>query len=157
MNKRNTSLLILGLIVCGLGFVAVMNTALGQISDHKKNIEPVSSDDAETYLVSLWTSGDPEVAEKVCFMYTHHAKKQGWFDHVNLIVWGPSSKLLAENTALQSLVRALAKDGVKLQACKACADLYGVSDDLESLGIEVKYMGLPLSNMLKQGRKVLTF
>ena len=47
-------------------------------------------------LAVLWTSGDPEVAEKVCFMYTNNAKKQGWFDEVVLIVWGTSSKLLCE-------------------------------------------------------------
>ena len=29
-------------------------------------------------------------------MYTLNAKRQGWFDEVTLIVWGPSSKLLSE-------------------------------------------------------------
>ena len=37
-------------------------------------------------LAVLWTSGDPEVAEKMAFMYTYNAKKQGWFDEVVLIV-----------------------------------------------------------------------
>jgi hypothetical protein len=45
--------------------------------------------------------------------------------------------------------------GVVLEACKACADLYGVSPDLEALGIEVKYMGTPLSDYLKEDRAVL--
>ena len=45
-------------------------------------------------LAVLWTSGDPDVADNVCFMYTHNAKKQKWFDEVTLIVWGPSAKLL---------------------------------------------------------------
>lgn len=157
MNKRYISFLTLGLIVCGLGVVVVMNTATGRTSVDKKSIEPASSDNGGTYLVSLWTSGDPEVAKKVCFMYTYHARKQGWFDHVTLIVWGPSSKLLAENADLQSEVRKMMEGGVEVQACKACADLYGVSAALQDLGIEVKYMGLPLSNMLKEGRKVLTF
>jgi len=31
--------------------------------------------------------------------------------------------------------------GVKLLACKKCSDMYEVSEDLERLGIEVKYMG----------------
>jgi hypothetical protein len=34
------------------------------------------------------------VAKNVCFMYTHNAKRRGWFDEVHLIVWGPSDKLL---------------------------------------------------------------
>jgi hypothetical protein len=34
---------------------------------------------------------------------------------------------------------------------------FGVSDELRKLGIEVKYMGRPLTDILKQGWKVLTF
>jgi hypothetical protein len=30
-----------------------------------------------------------------------------------------------------------------------CSDLYGVSDDLKRLGIEVKYMGKPLTDYLR--------
>lgn len=37
-------------------------------------------------LAVIWTSGDPEVAYRVCFMYTDNAKKQKWFDEVTLIV-----------------------------------------------------------------------
>ena len=53
-------------------------------------------------LAVLWTSGDPEVAHKVCFMYTHAAKRSSWFDEVLLIVWGPSSRLLAADIELQT-------------------------------------------------------
>ncbi|MHC5100581.1 MAG: DsrE family protein, partial [Planctomycetota bacterium] len=113
--------------------------------------------DAEKLAV-LWTSGDPFVAHKVCFMYTHNAKKAGWWNEVQLIVWGPSSKLLAEDKDLQTAVKAMMADGVVTKACKACADSYGVSDDLAALGIEVKYMGKPLTEMLKSDQwQVLTF
>ena len=44
------------------------------------------TEDNKNKLAVLWTSGDPEVAEKVCFMYTLNAKKQKWFDEVVLIV-----------------------------------------------------------------------
>ena len=109
-------------------------------------------------LAVLWTSGDPFVAHKVCFMYTHNAKKAGWWNEVQLIVWGPSSKLLAEDKGLQTAVKAMMADGVVIKACKACADSYGVSDDLAALGIEVKYMGKPLTEMLKSDQwQVLTF
>ena len=49
------------------------------------------------------------------------------------------------------------KDGVVVQACIVCADMYGVSDRLREMGIEVKAMGKPLSDMLKSDYKVLTF
>ena len=109
-------------------------------------------------LAVLWTSGDPAVAHKVCFMYTHNAQKQDWFGRVQLIVWGPSSKLLSEDTSLQAAVKTMMADGVEVKACKACADSYGVSDDLAALGIEVKYMGQPLTRMLKSDQwETLTF
>lgn len=109
-------------------------------------------------LAVLWTSGDAAVAHKVCFMYTHNAKKHNWFDDVTLIVWGPSSKLLAEDESLQVAVRAMIADGVTIKACKACSDSYGVSDELTALGIDVKYMGQPLTQYLKAPNwKTLTF
>ena len=108
-------------------------------------------------LVVLWTSGDPEVAEKVCFMYTHNAKRQGWFDEVTLVVWGPSAKLLSENPALRERVKAMIADGIAVEACVACANMYGVASDLSVLGIDVKGMGVPLTDYLKSDAKVLTF
>jgi hypothetical protein len=108
-------------------------------------------------LAVVWSSGDPEVADKVCFMYTHNARLQGWFDEVVLIVWGPSSKLLSENKELQQKVRIMIRDGVKVEACVACANMYGVADQIREIGIDVKGMGSVLSNYLKDDWKVITF
>jgi hypothetical protein len=108
-------------------------------------------------LAVVWTSSDPEVAEKVCFMYTYNARKQGWFDEVVLIVWGPSAKLLSENKDLQESVKKMIAGGVKVEACIACANMYGVADQLKALGIEVKGMGPVLTAYLKEDWKVLTF
>ena len=105
----------------------------------------------------VWTSGDSEVAHKVCFMYTHNAKKAKWFDEVVLIIWGPSSRILAGDKKLQSAVKEMMRDGVAVQACVVCADMYGVAGQLREMGIEVKGMGQPLSDMLKSDYKVLTF
>jgi hypothetical protein len=90
-------------------------------------------------------------------MYTHNAKKHGWFDEVVLIVWGPSAELLSTDPALQDRVRAMLADGVVVQACQACSDSYGVSDALRDLGVDVKYMGTPLTTMLQSDWRVLTF
>jgi hypothetical protein len=113
--------------------------------------------DGPSKLAVLWTSGDPDVAHKVCLMYTHAAKRARWFDEVVLIVWGPSSRLLAADKDLQAKVRAMMASGVVTQACVACADMYGVSDDLREMGVDVKPMGQPLSEMLKSDWTVLTF
>ena len=108
-------------------------------------------------LLVVWTSGDRDVALKMVFMYTYNAKKNGWFDEVQLLVWGPSSKLLAEDAELREYIGRMKKEGVILTACKACADSYGISETLAELGIDVKYMGLPLTEMLKDGWTTITF
>ncbi len=108
-------------------------------------------------LAVVWNSGDPEVAHRVCLMYTHAAATQGWFDEVRLIVWGPSARLLAADKDVQAKVRSMMDDGVNVQACIVCADSYGVTEQLRGLGIEVKPMGRPLSDALKSDAKVLAF
>lgn len=120
-------------------------------------IKAEDMDEKSDKLVVLWVSGDRDVAEKSCLMYTHAAKRNGWFDEVVLIVWGSSSRLLAEDEALQDKVKAMIKDGVILEACSACANQLGVSDELRDLGIDVKGMGVPLTDYLKSGYHVLTY
>ncbi len=112
---------------------------------------------SDSRLAVIWSSGDPEVAHRVCFMYTENAKKQKWFEEVILIVWGPSARLLAGDKDLQSKIKTMIDNGVTVQACLACADSYGVTDRLRTLGIEVKYMGKPLTELIKQGWHILTF
>ena len=108
-------------------------------------------------LAVIWSSGDPEVAKKMVFMYTKNSRLKGWWETVNLVVWGPSAPLICENRELQKELKKLKEAGVKLLACKACSDGYGVSDKLEALGVEVIYMGVPLTEYLKTGWSVLTF
>ena len=108
-------------------------------------------------LAVLWVSGDRDVAEKSCLMYTHAAKRNGWFDEVVLIVWGSSSSLLAKDVALQEKVKAMKEDGVIVEACMACSNMLGVTEDLQALGIDVKGMGVPLTEYLKSGYHVLTY
>jgi hypothetical protein len=108
-------------------------------------------------LVVLWSSGDREVATEMAFMYTLNAKRKGWWKEVILIVWGPSAKLLTEDSELQDRIQEMRETGIGLLACKACSDSYGVSESLERLGIEVKYMGEPFTQMLKdEHKKVIT-
>ena len=110
-----------------------------------------------TQLAVVWTSGDADVAHKMCLMYTHAAKNNKWFDEVTLVVWGPSSRLLAGDKELQSKIKEMMASGIVVEACVVCADMYGVSEELREMGITVKGMGKPLSDMLKDGWKTLTF
>ncbi len=139
-------IIILALAALTIGIVVPSGLVLGQETSSNEN-----------RLAILWTSGDPEVAHRVCFMYANNAKKQKWFDEVTLIIWGPSARLLAADKDLQAEVKTMKDNGVRLEACLACADSYGVTEQLRKLGVDVKYMGKPLTDFLKQGWKVLTF
>jgi hypothetical protein len=121
------------------------------------NAQNQISENPEDHLVVIWSSDDPYVAEKVTFMYTHAAKTAGWFSEVTLIIWGPSAKLTSENLKIQEKLKEMQKDGIKIEACVACARSYGVDDDLEKLGFDVKGMGTYLTDYLKSNAKVLTF
>ena len=108
-------------------------------------------------LVMLWISDDIDAAEKMAFMYAHTAKKAGWFQEVTVVIWGPSAKLVSENEKLQEKVKAMQADGIKVEACVACARQYGVDGKLRELGYDVKGMGTHLTNYLKSDAKVISF
>ncbi|MBE0674382.1 MAG: DsrE family protein [Bacteroidales bacterium] len=111
---------------------------------------------ATNKLVMIWISDDIDAAEKA-FMYAHTAKKAGWFEEVTVIIWGPSAKLISENEKLQEKVKAMQADGVRIEACVACARQYGVDVKLKELGYDVKGMGTHLTNYLKSDAKVISF
>ena len=123
-----------------------------------EGVDPMANQEAtEDRLVVLWTSGDRDVALKMVFMYTFNAKLNGWWKDICLIIWGPSAKLLAVDIELQDYIKKMKDAGVELRACIACADSYGVSETLRKLGVTVEGMGKPLTHMLKEGQKVITF
>jgi hypothetical protein len=144
---RNTLCLLSIIISAGLAF-GFANSGAGGLTEEK----------AETRLTIVWTSGDPEVAHRMVLMYAHAAKTNRWFDEARVIVWGPSSRLLAADKDLQAKIKSMQDDGVIVQACIVCADSYGVTKTLREMGLEVKGMGKPLSDLVKDpGMHVLTF
>lgn len=108
------------------------------------------------HLFILWTNGDPVTADKMVFMYALNSLKKGWWKEVTVIVWGAPAALIAENDAVRAGMSKLLSSGVHVTACKACADQLGVTDALESLGIEVIYWGEPLTSVIKSGYPLLT-
>lgn len=145
INRLLLPVLVVVVAACGAGLLA-------------KVAEPSAEPGPQpSRLAVLWSSGDPDVAHRVCHMYTHAAARNDWFDEVRLIVWGPSARLLAGDKDLRAKVKAMMDDGVNVQACVACADSYGVKETLRELGIEVKAMGKPLTAMLQSDYEVLTF
>jgi len=108
-------------------------------------------------LAVIWSAPDEGVAKNMVFMYAKNSRLKDWWPHVTLVIWGPSAEFITNNATVQQELEDAQAAGVEVVACKACADNYGVSDKLSALGVEVKYMGQPLTDMLKEGWHVLTF
>ncbi len=108
-------------------------------------------------LVVVWSSGDREIALKMVFMYTLNSKLNKWWDDITLIIWGPSSNLLGQDYELQEYISRIKRAGIVIEACKACTDMYGVSDKLKQLGVDVKYIGETFTAYIMEGRKIITF
>ena len=108
------------------------------------------------HLYILWTSSDKDTFEEMVFMYAFNAKKHGWWENVTVVIWGASARLAGNDEVVQLKIKELIKGGVKVEACKACADDLGVSATLEELGVEVKYWGQPLTKVLKSDAKLIT-
>ena len=73
------------------------------------------------------------------------------------MIWGPSAKLLAENEVLQEMLEKIKETGVKLSVCIVCSDDYGVTKQLEAMGVEAIHTGEFLTEALKRDWKVITF
>lgn len=103
----------------------------------------------------LWTSNDKETFKNMISMYSLNSMKNGWWDEVNIIIWGSSTRLSGEDEEIQKELQMLMKNGVTIEACKACADKIKVSSILKDLGIEVKYMR-KLTGIIKRDEKLIT-
>ncbi len=107
-------------------------------------------------LYILWTSSEIETFDEMVYMYAFNAKKNGWWDEVTVIIWGASARLAGEDDIVQLKIKEMVEVGVHVTACKACADDLGVSTKLESLDVEIKYWGQPLTALLKSDAKLIT-
>jgi hypothetical protein len=110
----------------------------------------------KTHLFILWTNADPITAEKMVFMYATNSLIHGWWEKVTIIIWGAPAKLVSEDVNMQKKVKEALDAGVHITACKACADELGVTETLKNLNIEVKYLGVPLTEVLTNEERLLT-
>ena len=110
----------------------------------------------QSHLYILWAGGDPVTAEKMVFMYSMNALRNGWWQQVTIVVWGASATLVPKDEAIQRLIQSAGDLGVRFTACKACADQLGVTGRLEALGIQVDYLGTFLTDLLKSKAPLIT-
>lgn len=108
------------------------------------------------HLYILWTNDNVITAEKMVFMYAMNSLKFGWWEQVTLVIWGATAQLVSENPDIQSLLKGALERGIYVTACKACTDELGVTASLEALGVDVDYLGIALTNVLKSDEVLLT-
>ncbi|WP_372713964.1 DsrE family protein [Ilyobacter sp.] len=107
-------------------------------------------------LYILWTNDNPLTAEHMVMMYSKNAVLRNWWNEVTVIIWGATSKLVAENYNIQQLIKEGQETGVNFSGCIACANNLGTTEKLTELGIELKSWGEPLTELLKNKENILT-
>lgn len=108
-------------------------------------------------LLVVWSTDNKVTALHLVFMYTVNSRLKKWWDDVVLLIWGASSLLSAHDSEVRDRIAQAREAGVRVIACKGCAEKLGVVEDLETLGVEVFYVGEFLSEWLKSGDALLTF
>jgi len=109
-----------------------------------------------SHLHILWTNGDEMTFDKMVAMYSRNAMLNHWWEEITLIIWGSPAKLAAESELVAQRIKELIQVGVKVSACKACTDSLGVSEKLSEMGVEIKYWGEGLTEILKGEKHLLT-
>ena len=105
--------------------------------------------DTNEKLNILWTTNNKDTFFNMLSMYAITSMKRGWWKQVNLILWGASVKLVAEDTQVQTEILEMLQSGITIEACQDCCENFGVASIITNLGITVRYMGIPLTEYLK--------
>lgn len=108
------------------------------------------------HLYILWTNDNPITAEHMVIMYAENAILREWWKEVTIIIWGATSKLVAENTEIQASIARAKESGVEFSGCIACARNLGTVERLEALDIELLSWGMPLTELIKEDARILT-
>lgn len=104
----------------------------------------------------LWTTDNRDTIFNMLSMYAINSVNRGWWKHLNIILWGASVKLVANDTQVQTEVLEMIQTGITIEACQDCCETSGVTSIIKNLGIDVKYMGAPFTQYIKDGEKILT-
>lgn len=109
-------------------------------------------------LVILWKTDNDIDIHNLVLPYAYNAYAKKWFDEVTLLIWGASQKRVLEDKMISERVKNLKNQGIRVVACKMCAEAIHTSEYLKGLSVEVVYTGELLSDALKANdTQVVTF
>lgn len=100
-------------------------------------------------LVVVWKSNNDTDIDYFALPYAYNSKIKGWFDEVEILIWGASQEVVRHDENRRRVLKRLMDEGIKVYACKMCADKIGATEVMEEIGIEVIYTGVYLSDNQK--------
>jgi len=89
-------------------------------------------------------------------MYATNAQKNKWLDEVKVIFFGPFENLICEDEEVANMATQLLDFETPI-ACKRLSDNAGISDRITELGYSVEYVGVIISDLIKQGYAPMVF
>lgn len=107
-------------------------------------------------IIILWTTDNKDTVFNMLTMYALNSKNRGWWNDVEVIIWGASIKLAANDGQVQMEILEMMHTGIKVTACRSCCENLGVVSSIEKLGVEVKYIGSTITEYIKNGGNILT-
>ncbi len=102
--------------------------------------------------ILIWLAAGDMEKLRPGILYGTNARKFGWVDDVQFVVFGASEgELLKHPETFEQLQENNAA------YCKFVADDLGITAQLEERGANVVYVGDYISNFIRQGYQVITF
>ena len=101
-------------------------------------------------LVILWTQNSEVTFTEMILPYLMNSKLKGWWPKATLIIWGGSTQLVRDTPMIQESIQGLVNHSITVRACRSCANHLTATALLESLGVDVCYMGVPLTDYLQK-------
>ncbi len=110
----------------------------------------------ENKLYILWTNDNVLTAEHMLLLYATKTMEFKLWDEITIIIWGATSKLVADNENIKNLISDAQKAGVMFTGCIKCAEDLGTKQALLNQGIELIPWGKPLTELIKNKNHLLT-
>ena len=114
------------------------------------------SEVTDRHLHIIWTNADPVTSENMVMMYAGNSMRNGWWDRVTVVMWGPTQTLFLENGKIRASVRKAEEAGVEFSACISCSNILGITEDLQNENIETVRWGQKLTLLLQNNKHVIT-
>jgi hypothetical protein len=89
-------------------------------------------------------------------MWAQNAMIHGWMEDIKVIFFGPAQDLVLKDEQVKKMAKEIA-EGDKPIFCKFLSDRDGNSDQLTEIGMEVKYVGPMIADLIKTGYVPLVF